>query len=90
VLEYFKPEMSDKDKLELLVANQFISSLPTELENPKEIKDPFRFRPFGWLSTTFQQLIQLSPNNKLRLLSEKPDANKNRIYNPYCNFYYFS
>jgi hypothetical protein len=81
VLEYFKPEMSDKDKLELLVANQFISSLPTEVENPKEIKDPFRFRPFGWLSTTFQQLIQLSPNNKLRLLSEKPDANKNRIYN---------
>lgn len=81
VLEYFKPEMSDKDKLELLVANQFISSLPTEIENPKEIKDPFRFRPFGWLSTTFQQLIQLNPNNKLRLLSEKPDANKNRIYN---------
>lgn len=81
VLEYFKPEMSDKDKLELLVANQFISSLPTEIEDPKEIKDPFRFRPFGWLSTTFQQLIQLNPNNKLRLLSEKPDANKNRIYN---------
>ena len=80
VLNYFKPEMSDKDKLELLVANQFISSLPTEIENPKEIKDPFRFRPFGWLSTTFQQLIQLNPNNKLRLLSEKPDANKNRIY----------
>jgi hypothetical protein len=81
VLEYFKPEMSDKDKLELLVANQFISSLPTEIEDPKEIKDPFRFRPFGWLSTTFQQLIQLNPNNKLKLLSEKPDANKNRIYN---------
>ena len=81
VLNYFKPEMSDKDKLELLVANQFISSLPTEIENPKEIKDPFRFRPFGWLSTTFQQLIQLNPNNKLRLFSEKPDANKNRIYN---------
>jgi predicted NAD-dependent protein-ADP-ribosyltransferase YbiA (DUF1768 family) len=80
VLNYFKPEMSDKDKLELLVANQFISSLPTEIENPKEIKDPFRFRPFGWLSTTFQQLIQLNPNNKLKLLSEKPDANKNRIY----------
>jgi len=80
VLNYFKPDMSDKDKLELLVANQFISSLPTEIENPKEIKDPFRFRPFGWLSTTFQQLIQLNPNNKLRLLSEKPDANKNRIY----------
>jgi hypothetical protein len=81
VLNYFKPEMSDKDKLELLVANQFISSLPTEIENPKEIKDPFRFRPFGWLSTTFQQLVQLNPNNKLKLLSEKPDANKNRIYN---------
>jgi predicted NAD-dependent protein-ADP-ribosyltransferase YbiA (DUF1768 family) len=81
VLNYFKPEMSDKDKLELLVANQFISSLPTEIENPKEVKDPFRFKPFGWLSTTFQQLIQLNPNNKLKLLSEKPDANKNRIYN---------
>jgi len=81
VLNYFKPEMSDKDKLELLVANQFISSLPTEIEDPKEIKDPFRFKPFSWLSTTFQQLIQLNPLNKLKLLSEKPDANKNRIYN---------
>lgn len=80
VLEYFKPQMTERSKIALLRASEIEGSKGKEVEPPTEIKDPVRLRPSSAGTATMQQLIPINPTQKQIVLEERVDKGKQRIY----------
>ena len=80
VLKYFKPQMTQREKLALLKAKENQALLVPEVDPATEIKDPVRLRPFSGAVSVMQQLKATKPEDKKNLVEEQEDESRKRIY----------
>jgi hypothetical protein len=79
VIKYFNPVVKPAVKAELIAKTEEKAFVIEEKTGDDIVKDPFDYIPYSAISTTFQEFLQVDPNDAEQL--ETLDSGRKVIYN---------
>jgi len=79
VVKYFDPIANPAVKAELVAKTEEKAFVIEEKTGDDIVKDPLDYKPYSAISTTFQEFLQVDPNNAEQL--ETLDSSRKVIYN---------